>query len=246
MHLMDRMESKTMTAAAPAALSTATPLDPLAIRAQFPILQTSVHGKPLIYLDNAATTQKPQVVLDKLAEYYGTMNANIHRGVHHLSQVSTTAHDRARATVRRFINAKSDREIIFVRGCTEGINLVAQSWGHEHVKAGDEILVTHLEHHSNIVPWQQLAKVTGAKLVVVPITDAGEVTLEAFQAKLSTHTKIAAFSHVSNALGSIQPVKEMTAAATAFKAKNLAGAKKAFDAANKACNECHKKFRDKE
>lgn len=185
-------------------------LDPLAVRSQFPILQTEVHGKPLVYLDNAATTQKPQIVLDKLVEYYTAMNANIHRGVHKLSEVSTAAHDRARSTVRRFLNARSDKEIIFVRGCTEAINLVAESWGRTHVKAGDEILITHLEHHSNIVPWQLLSQATGAKLVVVPINDRGEVVLEDFQARLNERTKVVAFSHVSNALGSIQPAEELT------------------------------------
>jgi cysteine desulfurase/selenocysteine lyase len=185
-------------------------LDPLAVRSQFPILQTEVHGKPLVYLDNAATTQKPQIVLDKLVEYYTAMNANIHRGVHKLSEVSTAAHDRARSTVRRFLNARSDKEIIFVRGCTEAINLVAESWGRTHVKAGDEILITHLEHHSNIVPWQLLSQATGAKLVVVPINDRGEVVLEDFQARLTERTKVVAFSHVSNALGSIQPAEELT------------------------------------
>jgi cysteine desulfurase/selenocysteine lyase len=161
-------------------------------------------------LDNAATTQKPQIVLDKLVEYYTAMNANIHRGVHKLSEVSTAAHDRARSTVRRFLNARSDKEIIFVRGCTEAINLVAESWGRTHVKAGDEILITHLEHHSNIVPWQLLSQATGAKLVVVPINDRGEVVLEDFQARLTERTKVVAFSHVSNALGSIQPAEELT------------------------------------
>jgi cysteine desulfurase/selenocysteine lyase len=197
------------TSAAPAAL------DALAIRAQFPIIQTQVHGKPLVYLDNAATTQKPQVVLDRIMEYYTGMNANIHRGVHRLSEVSTAAHDKAREIVRRFLNARSTREVIFTRGCTEGINLVAQSWGRVHLKAGDEILITHLEHHSNIVPWQQLAQTTGARLVVVPITDAGEVTLESWKAAITPRTRVAAFSHVSNALGSVQDAQAMTAAVRA-------------------------------
>lgn len=198
-----------------AAPTTGPDFDPERIRAQFPILQIKVHGKPLTYLDNAATTQKPQVVLDKLAEYYGSMNANIHRGVHRLSEISTAAHDHAREIVRRFLNARSTREIIFVRGCTEGINLVAQSWGRDNLQPWDEILITHLEHHSNIVPWQMLAQATGAKLVVTPITDAGEVTLAAWSAAITPRTKIAAFSHVSNALGSVQDAKAMTAAVRA-------------------------------
>jgi cysteine desulfurase/selenocysteine lyase len=185
------------------------------VRAEFPALHVTVHGKPLVYLDNAATTQKPRAVLDALRHYYEQDNANVHRGVHLLSLRATEAYEGAREKVRRFIGARDARECIFVRGTTEGINLVAQTWGRARLAAGDEIVITGLEHHSNIVPWQLLCEQTGARLVVVPIDDDGAVRLEAFEAALSPRTRLAAFAHLSNALGTILPVAEMTRAAKA-------------------------------
>jgi len=179
------------------------------IRKDFPILSTSVHGKPLVYLDNAASTQKPDLVIDTIKRYYLTENANVHRGVHYLSELATRKYEAARVTVRKFINAESEREIIFVRGATEAINLVAATFGRKNVQAGDEVLITELEHHSNIVPWQMLCEEKGAKLRVVPINDNGEVVLEEFARLLSRKTKIAAISHISNALGTVNPVKQM-------------------------------------
>lgn len=179
------------------------------IREDFPILGREVHGKPLVYLDNAATTQKPKSVLDALMHYYEMENANIHRGVHYLSQTATDAYEAARETVQRFLNAASSNEIIFVRGATEGINLVAQTYGRKHVQAGDEIVITALEHHSNIVPWQMLCEEKGAKLRVAPINDAGELLLDQFEALLNVKTKFVAVSHISNALGSINPIAKI-------------------------------------
>lgn len=183
------------------------------IRADFPILARTVHGKPLAYLDNAATSQKPSSVITAMNEYYTAMNSNIHRGVHSLSEEATAAYEKSRELVRRFIHAESIREIIFVRGTTEAINLVASSFVHPSVKAGDEILITGLEHHSNIVPWQLVCGRTGAVLRVVPITDDGEVMLEEFAARLTPKTKFVAIAHVSNALGTVNPVKAMVALA---------------------------------
>ncbi|MGD1045478.1 MAG: cysteine desulfurase [Bacteroidota bacterium] len=179
------------------------------IRKDFPILSTRVHGKPLVYLDNAATTQKPDLVVDTIKRYYLTENSNVHRGVHYLSELATGKYEAARVTVRKFINAESEREIIFVRGATEAINLVAATFGRKNVQAGDEVLITELEHHSNIVPWQMLCEEKGAKLRIVPINDDGEVVLEEFARLLSNKTKIAAISHISNALGTVNPVKQM-------------------------------------
>jgi cysteine desulfurase/selenocysteine lyase len=179
------------------------------IRRDFPILSTSVHGKPLVYLDNAASTQKPNLVIDTIKRFYRTENSNVHRGVHYLSEVATKKYEEARLTVRKFLNAESEREIIFVRGATEAINLVAATFGRQNVHAGDEVLITGLEHHSNIVPWQMLCEEKGAKLRVAPINDQGEVVLEEFARLLSGKTKIAAISHISNALGTINPVKQM-------------------------------------
>jgi cysteine desulfurase/selenocysteine lyase len=189
--------------------------DPLRWRADFPILSEKVHGKPLVYLDNAATSQKPQVVIDSVSRYYETHNANVHRGVHKLSELATADYEGAREKVRAFINARSTKEIIYTRGTTEAINLVAQSYARPLLKAGDEILLTQMEHHSNIVPWQLLAGLTGAVLKVVPITDAGELEPGAFESLLGPKTRIAVFGHVSNALGTVSPVKEMTALAHA-------------------------------
>jgi cysteine desulfurase/selenocysteine lyase len=179
------------------------------IRRDFPILSTSVHDHPLVYLDNAATTQKPQRVLDAIDRYYRAENSNVHRGVHFLSELATKKYEAARGTVRKFLNAGSEREIIFVRGTTEAINLVAATFGRKNVQAGDEVLVTGLEHHSNIVPWQMLCEEKGAKLRVAPINAIGEVLLDEFAGMLSGKIKIAAISHVSNALGTVNPVKQM-------------------------------------
>jgi cysteine desulfurase/selenocysteine lyase len=179
------------------------------IRRDFPILSTSVHGKLLVYLDNAASAQKPNLVVDRIRKYYLTENSNVHRGVHYLSELATKEYECARVSVQKFLNAESEREIIFVRGATEAINLVAATFGRKKVQAGDEVLITELEHHSNIVPWQMLCEEKGAKLRVVPINDDGEVVLEEFNRLLSGKTKIAAISHISNALGTVNPVKQM-------------------------------------
>ncbi len=177
------------------------------IRRDFPILSEKVQGKPLVYLDNAATSQKPQLVIDRVERYYERENANIHRGVHLLSEQATEAYEHARSKIQHFLNAKEAREIIFVRGATEAINLVAMTYGWKNFKAGDEILITNLEHHSNIVPWQMLAERTGAVVKVVPINDAGELLLDEFEKLLSEKTKIVAVNHVSNGLGTINPIK---------------------------------------
>ena len=185
------------------------------VREEFPILRQKVHGKPLVYLDNAATTQKPRAVLDALDGYYTRTNANVHRGVHLLSQEASLAHDRARGLVRRFVGAASEREIVFTRGTTEGINLVAQAWGRANLRPGDEILISTMEHHSNIVPWQMAAQATGAVVRAIPITDAGELDMDAFRALLSPKTRLVAIVHVSNALGTVNPVAEIVRAAHA-------------------------------
>jgi cysteine desulfurase / selenocysteine lyase len=187
--------------------------DVLRLREDFPILKQKVHGKPLVYFDNGATSQKPQAVIDTLDRYYSTENSNIHRGVHALSERATAAYEAAREKIRRFINAGSDKEIIFVRGTTEAINLVAQSYGRSFLKAGDEIIVSAMEHHSNIVPWQMLCEQTGAKLRVVPINHDGELVMEEFQRLLNDKTKFVSVTHVSNALGTIVRVKEIVASA---------------------------------
>jgi cysteine desulfurase/selenocysteine lyase len=184
--------------------------DVLRIRQDFPILGLNVHGKPLVYLDNAATTQKPQAVIDALTRYYTSENANIHRGVHALSELATEHYEQSRAKVQRFIRAAEASEIIFVRGTTEGINLVAQTWGRTHVGAGDEIIISALEHHSNIVPWQILCEEKGARLRVAPINDHGELELNEFEKLLGPKTKLVAIGHVSNALGTIIPVRKVT------------------------------------
>jgi cysteine desulfurase / selenocysteine lyase len=189
-----------------------TPLvayDPQKIRANFPILYQRVNGKPLVYLDNAATTQKPRVVIDAITQYYEANNANIHRGVHYLSQLATQKYEDSRETVRRFLNAAEASEIVFVRGATEGINLIAQTLGRSRVRPGDEVLITAMEHHSNIVPWQILCEEKGATLRVAPINDAGELILDEFARLLGTRTKIVAVPHVSNALGTVNPLRQM-------------------------------------
>ena len=184
-------------------------LDVRRIREDFPILKRKVHGKPLVYLDNAATSQKPQVVIDALERFYTSECSNIHRGVHQLSELSTTAYENARSRIRRFLNAREAREIVFVRGATEGINLVAQSWGRKNVQAGDEILISAMEHHSNIVPWQFLRDEKNARLRVIPITDQGEIRLDEYEKLLTPRTRLVAITHVSNALGTVNPVRRM-------------------------------------
>lgn len=195
--------------------SASTPFDVERIRRDFPILSREVNGQPLAYLDNAASSQRPQAVIDAEAHYYAEIHANVHRGVHTLSQRATEAYESAREAVRRFINAGSTHEIVFVRGTTEAINLVAQSYARPLLKPGDEILITWLEHHSNIVPWQLLCEQTGASLKVVPINTAGEVELPAFESLLTAKTRLVAVAHVSNALGTILPVREIIKAAHA-------------------------------
>jgi cysteine desulfurase/selenocysteine lyase len=184
-------------------------LDLQKIRRDFPILARDVRGKKLVYLDNAATSQKPQVVIDAIVRYYEQENANIHRGVHFLSELATSKHDRARLAVQRFINAAHVHELIFVRGATEAINLVAQTYGRKHVGSGDEVLITAMEHHSNIVPWQILCDEKGAKLRVAPINDAGELRLDEFEKLIGPRTRIIAIPHVSNALGTVNPVAKI-------------------------------------
>jgi cysteine desulfurase/selenocysteine lyase len=185
------------------------PFDPHLIRRDFPILQERVNGHPLIWLDNAATTQKPNAVIDRLSYFYQHENSNVHRAAHTLAARATDAYESAREKVRRFLNASSTREIVFVRGTTEGINLVAQAWGRRNVQKDDEIVITWLEHHANIVPWQQLAAEKGARLRVAPVDDRGEVILEEYERLLGPRTRIVAFTQVSNALGTITPAREM-------------------------------------
>ena len=179
------------------------------VRADFPILKQKIHGKPLVYFDNGATSQKPQTVIDALARYYSAENSNIHRGVHSLSERATADYETARRKVRDFINAQSEKEIIFVRGTTEAINLVAQSYGRPFLKAGDEIIVSAMEHHANIVPWQMVCDQVGARLRVIPINHDGEIVMEEYERLLNERTKLVAVAHVSNALGTIVPVKQM-------------------------------------
>ncbi len=190
-------------------------------RADFPILREVVHGKPLVYLDNANTTQKPTPVLEALDHYYRHDNANIHRATHLLSERATRAYEGARTSLQRFVNASSTKEIVLTRGCTDGINLVAQSWGRTNLKAGDEVLVSWMEHHSNIVPWQIVCAQTGATLKAVPIDDRGELDLEAFDQLLTGRTRVLALIHVSNALGTVNPVRQLVAKAKAVGAVTL-------------------------
>ena len=179
------------------------------IREDFPILQTRVHGNPLVYLDNAATSQKPQAVIDAISDYYSGENANIHRGVHYLSELATRKYEETREKVKDLINAKSTREIIFVRGTTEAVNLVSSTYGRENIKAEDEIIISNMEHHSNIVPWQLLCESTDAKLKVIPINDDGEIIFDEYQKLMSDKTKLVAVVHTSNSLGTINPVKRI-------------------------------------
>lgn len=193
----------------------ARPYDVERIRRDFPILHRKVRNRPLVYLDNAATTQKPQVMIDRLVRYYTEENSNVHRGVHYLSEVATAAYEGVRTTVKRFINARDEREIVFTRGTTEGLNLVAQTWGRANIAAGDEVLITAIEHHSNIVPWQMLCDARGARLRIAPVNDAGEVVVEEFASLIGERTRLVAIGHTSNALGTINPVREMAALARA-------------------------------
>ena len=179
------------------------------VRKDFPLLHQRVHGKPLVYLDNAATTQKPQSVIDALTRYYTAENANVHRGIHTLSEQATQAYEGAREKVRHFLNAAETHEIVFVRGATEAINLVAQSYGRSFLSAGDEIVISAMEHHSNIVPWQMVCEQVGAQLRVIPFTHTGELVLNEYERLLNERTKVVAVTHVSNALGTINPVKEL-------------------------------------
>ncbi|MFO1394153.1 MAG: family 2A encapsulin nanocompartment cargo protein cysteine desulfurase [Steroidobacteraceae bacterium] len=185
------------------------PFDVHAIRRDFPVLAEKIHGRPLVWFDNGATTQKPQAVIDRLAHFYAHENSNIHRGAHTLAARATDAYEAARERVAKFIGAGSPDEIVFVRGATEGINLVAKTWGAQHLGPGDEIVVSHLEHHANIVPWQQIAQATGARLRVAPVDDRGEFLLEEYARLLTPRTRLVAVTHVSNALGTVTPVKQI-------------------------------------
>jgi cysteine desulfurase / selenocysteine lyase len=200
------------------AVTSIAPLDVAAVRADFPILSEHVNGHPLVYLDNAATSQKPEVVLRALDDYYRHYNANVHRGIYQISERATAAYEEARHKIARFLGAGDDREVVFTRGTTEGINLVAATWGRANVGAGDVIVVTEMEHHSNLVPWQLLAQERGATIAAIPVTDAGYLDLDAYAALLRQHgarVKLVAVAHVSNTLGTINPVRELAARAHA-------------------------------
>jgi cysteine desulfurase / selenocysteine lyase len=202
-----------------AASVSSIPFDVAAVRRDFPILNEPINGRRLVWLDNAATTHKPQSVIDRLSFFYEHENSNIHRAAHALAARATDAYEAAREKVRRFLRAPSAKDIIFVRGATEGINFIAQSWGRRYIQKDDEIVITWLEHHANIVPWQMLCSQTGAKLRVAPVDDRGQVILEEYEKLLNSHTKLVSFAHVSNALGTITPAKEMTEAAHRHGAK---------------------------
>ncbi len=203
-------------------LATLSPaFDVSTLRSAFPILERKLNGKPLVYLDNAATSQKPQVVLDALLDYYSNFNANIHRGIHTLAEEATAAYESTRDTVKDFIGAARREEIIFTRGATEAINLVAFTWGRTHLGKGDEILISGMEHHSNIVPWQMICEEKKAVLKVIPVTDSGELDMDAFHKLLSARTKLVAVVHVSNSLGTVNPVKALIDAAHAVGALAL-------------------------
>jgi len=204
----------TMTQQISTSLETKRPIrDVGKVRADFPVLASQANGKPLVYLDNAATSQKPRQVIDALGRFYAEENANIHRGVHHLSQKATLAYEAARGKLQRFLNAADPHEIVFVRGTTEAINLVANSFGRANLSAGDEVIVSAMEHHSNIVPWQIVCEASGAKLRVIPMTDSGELVIDEFRRMLTERTKLVGVVHISNSLGTINPVKEMAAIA---------------------------------
>jgi cysteine desulfurase/selenocysteine lyase len=218
---LDHDLHRRLFAGKPPTAAQARPFDVPAIRKDFPVLHQQVHGKPLAWLDNAATTQKPQSVIDSLSRFYAHDNSNIHRGAHTLAARSTDAFEQARQKVQTFLGASSSKEIIFVRGSTEGINLVAQTYGRKFLQQGDEIVLSTLEHHANIVPWQMVAKEKGAVLRVIPVTDRGEVMLEEYEAILGPRTKLVALTHASNSLGTILPVAEMTQMARRYNARVL-------------------------
>jgi cysteine desulfurase/selenocysteine lyase len=197
------------------AVDAALTYDVARIRRDFPILSSHARGRSLVYLDNAATTQKPQAVIDRIVRYYTQENSNVHRGVHYLSELATIEFENARGTVQRFINARDVKEVVFTRGTTESINLVAQSWGRANIREGDEILITAIEHHSNIVPWQMLCAEKGATLRVAPVNDAGELMVEELERMLNPRVKLVAINHASNALGTINPVRRIVASAHA-------------------------------
>lgn len=201
--------SLTATPIPPAAAGAAAAFDVFRVRRDFPILQRRVRGKPLVYLDNAATAQKPQAVIESISRFYRHDNANVHRGVHYLSERATEAYDESRAKLARLINARTPREVVFTRGTTDAINLVAQSYGRSFLKPGDEVLITGMEHHSNLVPWQLLCEQVGAQLRAAPITPSGEMDLDGFRALLGDRTRLVAVAHVSNALGTVNPVKRL-------------------------------------
>jgi cysteine desulfurase/selenocysteine lyase len=203
------MKTPTITERLPRGIREKRPFNVEKVREDFPILKQKVHGKPLVYLDNAASTQKPRAVIETMRRYYEQDNANIHRGVHTLSQRATQEYEDARAKVQRFLNAREAREILFVRGTTEAINLVAQTFGRQNVGAGDEVLITHMEHHSNIVPWQILCEEKGAQLRVAPITDEGELILDELEKLMGPRTRLVSVVHVSNTLGTINPVRQI-------------------------------------
>ncbi|HSW71153.1 MAG TPA: aminotransferase class V-fold PLP-dependent enzyme, partial [Gammaproteobacteria bacterium] len=181
----------------------------LALKQDFPILRQTIHGKPLVYLDSASSSQLPQVVIDALVQYYSKDHANVHRGVHTLSERATAVYENTREQIRQFINAEASREVIFVKGATEGINLIAQSYGRRFIKKGDEIILSVMEHHSNLVPWQLFAEQSGAVLRVIPLSSRGELKLENYQSLLNFRTKMVAVTQVSNVLGTVNPIKEM-------------------------------------
>jgi cysteine desulfurase/selenocysteine lyase len=212
-YFLDEAAARHGPGAFPHAASQVPAFDVHAVRRDFPTLRERVNGHQLVWLDNAATTHKPQAVIDRIAHFYAHENSNIHRGAHAMAARATDAYEAARASVRRFINAPEVEEVIFVRGATEAINLVACSWGARHIREGDEIVVSHLEHHANIVPWQQLAQAKGATLRVIPVDDSGQVLLEEFGKLLNERTRLVAVTQVSNALGTVTPVREMAAMA---------------------------------
>ncbi|MSQ15891.1 MAG: cysteine desulfurase [Dehalococcoidia bacterium] len=209
-----------MTATRPAAkqenLTGHAPFDVYEIRKDFPILKQKVRGMPLVYLDNAATSQKPQTVIDSLVRYYTAQNSNVHRGIHHLSEIATHEFEGARSKVKTLLNAADDKEIIFVRGTTEGINLVANSYGRKNIGEGDEIIISAMEHHSNIVPWQMLCQETGARLKIIPINDDGELMMEEYERLLGPRTRLVSVVHLSNSLGTINPIKKIVEMAHSY------------------------------
>ncbi|HJQ40307.1 MAG TPA: cysteine desulfurase, partial [Thermoanaerobaculia bacterium] len=198
-----------------AVIETRVEYDVDAIRKDFPILKRLARGRHLVYLDNAATTQKPQAVIDRIVRYYSEENSNVHRGVHYLSEIATVEYENARAYVQRFLNARDVKEIVFTRGTTESINLVAQTWGRANLKEGDEVLISAIEHHSNIVPWQMLREEKGVNVRIIPVSDSGELLIDEYERMLNPRVKLVSVGHASNALGTINPIKRMIAAAHA-------------------------------